>query len=319
MKLQNQKLLFLGFCCFILMAIGLHSFARAPSDQLKPKVLIVVAHPDDEYFFAATTYRITHDLGGLVDQLVITDGRGGNRYSLLSQPVYHENLTDSEVAAKVLPKIRRQELEESGKILGIRKHFFLDHLDEKTLDLEKTYALWGGKEKVKQELREIVTQGDYDFIFTLLPTELNHGHHKAAGILSLEVVNEMKASARPVILASVARTVGESAEAVKQDDPQDSRSYVQYGNMGMTKILPALTLTFDRNIQFGFNGNLNYQMVVSWMIAAHKTQGAFQQYFNKHRYEDFKVFQVNSPEAINKTKALFVRLNDSVKDSQFKP
>ena len=42
----------------------------------QPKVLIVVAHPDDEYAFAATIYRITRELGGIADQVIITNGGG---------------------------------------------------------------------------------------------------------------------------------------------------------------------------------------------------------------------------------------------------
>jgi N-acetylglucosamine malate deacetylase 2 len=55
------------------------------SDQMTPRVLIVVAHPDDESCFAATVYQITHNLGGTVDQLLITNGEGGYRYSLLAE------------------------------------------------------------------------------------------------------------------------------------------------------------------------------------------------------------------------------------------
>ena len=53
-----------------------------------PKILIVVAHPDDEYAFAATVYRIIDELGGTVDQLVLTNGEGGFRYSRLAEAYY---------------------------------------------------------------------------------------------------------------------------------------------------------------------------------------------------------------------------------------
>ncbi|WP_394776582.1 hypothetical protein, partial [Flavobacterium sp.] len=36
------------------------------------RVLIVTAHPDDESGFAATVYKITHELKGVVDLAVIT-------------------------------------------------------------------------------------------------------------------------------------------------------------------------------------------------------------------------------------------------------
>ena len=63
------------------------------------RALIVVAHPDDESCFAATVYEITHNLGGTVDQLVITNGEGGYRYSLLAESFYGVALTDEAVGS----------------------------------------------------------------------------------------------------------------------------------------------------------------------------------------------------------------------------
>lgn len=307
------------FTLSLMLAISTFALnAKAAVEVKAPRVLIAVAHPDDEYFFAATIYRITHDLGGTVDQVVITDGRGGFRYSLLSQPIYHETLTDQAVAAEKLPEIRRGELAESGKILGIHSHYFLNKLDQKTQDLNETFALWGGKEQVKAELKEIITKGNYDFVFTLLPTETNHGHHKAAGILSLEIVNEMDPANRPTILASTAQT-DDHAETAKTDDPEDGREYVCFQGNDLTEIRCDISLQFDRSMKFGFKDNLNYQIIVSWMIAAHKSQGAFQLNYNKHRFEGFKVFSVNTDAAIEKAKALFERLGAPTDSATFKP
>ncbi|HEX8925375.1 MAG TPA: hypothetical protein VF786_06255, partial [Terriglobales bacterium] len=51
--------------------------AQVPPVGHSPRMLIVVAHPDDESCFAATVYEVTHNLGGTVEQLVITNGEGG--------------------------------------------------------------------------------------------------------------------------------------------------------------------------------------------------------------------------------------------------
>jgi hypothetical protein len=53
-----------------------------------PKVLVVTAHPDDHAEFAAVIYKITHDLGGVVDLVVITNGEGGFKYSTLAESYY---------------------------------------------------------------------------------------------------------------------------------------------------------------------------------------------------------------------------------------
>jgi hypothetical protein len=49
--------------------------------------LIVVAHPDDDYYFAATVYRMAVQLHGQVDELIITNGEGGFRYSILAERI----------------------------------------------------------------------------------------------------------------------------------------------------------------------------------------------------------------------------------------
>src|ERR1051326_1544551 len=52
-------------------------FIHAFSQTAPPKVLIVIAHPDDESAFSATVYKITHELKGTVDLLMVTNGEGG--------------------------------------------------------------------------------------------------------------------------------------------------------------------------------------------------------------------------------------------------
>jgi hypothetical protein len=75
-------------------------FALCASAEPPGKTLIVVAHPDDEYYCAATVYRMAVQLGGSADELIITDGEGGFRYSTLAEPYYGKSLTTEAVAAK---------------------------------------------------------------------------------------------------------------------------------------------------------------------------------------------------------------------------
>ena len=89
-----------------------------------PRVLVVVAHPDDETAAAATIYKITHELNGMVDQCVITNGEGGYKYSTLAESYYGLELTDEAVGRANLPRIRKQELMNAGKIIGTHNIFF---------------------------------------------------------------------------------------------------------------------------------------------------------------------------------------------------
>ena len=110
-----------------LLTTTLTIWATNPSNG--PKVLVVTAHPDDETGMAVTIYKITHELKGTVDQCVITNGEGGYKYSTLSEDYYGLELTDEKVGRKHLPQIRKQELMNAGKIIGITNHFFLDQKD----------------------------------------------------------------------------------------------------------------------------------------------------------------------------------------------
>jgi len=79
-------------------------------------------YPDDEYYFAAAIYRIAVELHGTVDELVITNGEGGYRYSTLAEPYYDGFLTSEVAGRKALPAIRREETLNAGRILGIEDH-----------------------------------------------------------------------------------------------------------------------------------------------------------------------------------------------------
>jgi len=137
-----------------------------------PRVLIVVAHPDDEYTFAATVYRITHELNGVVDQVVITNGEGGYRYSQLAESVYGVELTREEVGRRYLPSIRKEETLRAGKILGISNHIFLDQRDARfTLDGNEALANLWDTGAILAKLSNLLESENYDYVFTLLPTE----------------------------------------------------------------------------------------------------------------------------------------------------
>ena len=45
------------------------------------------------------------------------------------------------------------------------------------------------------------------------------------------------------------------------------------------RVLPQVFVT-DRTVKFGFQDALDYQIIVNWVIAAHKSQGAYQMGMN---------------------------------------
>lgn len=73
---------------FTLMLLWALILSAEISAEPPGKTLLVVAHPDDEYYCAATIYRMAVQLSGRVDELIITDGEGEFRFSTLAEPYY---------------------------------------------------------------------------------------------------------------------------------------------------------------------------------------------------------------------------------------
>jgi N-acetylglucosamine malate deacetylase 2 len=268
---------------------------NAPA-QAPLKVLAVVAHPDDEYAFAATAYRIAKELGGTVDQVVITNGEAGYRYSLLAEQIYGLRLTEEQVGRSNLPEIRKQESLAAGHILGIRQHHFLDQKDTGfTLDADAALSTWDTK-AVRAAIDKLLREENYQFVFTLLPTEDTHGHHKAATLLALEAVAALPADRRPVVFG---------IEPCASQDPE--RRFTELSGHALTGVGKDQRC-FRRSQSFGFRNALNYEIIANWVIAAHKSQGLFQMDAGHHDLERFWRFEVSGPQSEEAANRLFHEL-----------
>ncbi len=291
----------------VALAIGLavRSVAPAPAcaqdDELS--VLLVTAHSDDNAAFAAAVYRISHGLNGTVDLAVVTDGSGGYAYSRLAEPIYGLRLTDEAVARQYLPAIRMQEAMAGGNVLGIRNYFFLDQFDhEFTLNADTVLQHVWDATFVRQRLRQIMERGSYDFVFVHLPMTTIHGHHQSATILALEAASELDGVAKPVVLASW------------PGNKSDTTAFEFDGVPGypITKLRdPDQVFVFDLTTPLDESGRLNYQIIVNWMIAEHRSQGTLQLYMNVWDIERFWIFDANEARAGVDTEELFRRLNAS--------
>lgn len=278
----------------------LAALALPGSGALRPaNVLIVVAHPDDEYNFAATTYRIARELGGVVDKVVITDGEGGYRYSVLAEKIYGVRLTSEELGRAHLPSIRKQETLRAGRILGIRHHYFLNQKEQSfTLDANSALNRAWDTKRVSVFLDHLLTHQRYDFVFTVLPTEDTHGHHQAATLLALQAVSRLPQDERPVVLG---------AEAARHDQAATRFSgRSEYPLTATTTNAPVFT--FDRRTSFGYHDALSYAIVANWMIAEYKSQGLFQTDTGKHDQESFWLFAVSGARGPSATAELLEQL-----------
>ena len=270
-------------CLLVLAGLALaQAPAQTKSPAAPPRVLLVVAHPDDESCFAATVYEITHNLGGTVDQFVVTNGEGGYRYSLLAESYYGVKLTDEAVGRAALPEIRKRELLEAGRYLGINDHFFLNQRDVRnTKDIDEVLGQhWVPGVALAAVGRRLAT-GHYDFVFTLFPSPETHGAHKAAAITALDAVRQMaEMRDRPVVLGcQTAPADSAPASPARPSTPAAGAPGPSWKGFESARhpfqVAPEVFVT-DRNVKFGFNSVLSYQVIVSWVVAAHKSQGAFQ-------------------------------------------
>jgi len=268
-----------------------------------PKVLIVTAHPDDETSVAAVVYKITHDLRGTVDQCVITNGEAGYKYSTLGGDYYGLDLTDPEVGRTNLPRIRKQELMNAGKIIGINNIFFLDQKDAHYgLDEHEPLDTSWDVGLVSVHLSDILNKGQYDYIFCLLPAPETHGGHKAATLLALRAVKSMQEK-KGVYDSKVPIILGVTGSAKTDTAIQH---FTQLKNYTETKMEGDTAMyRFDMSVPFGYRGVLNYKIIVDWEIAEHKSQGTMPLYMNKGDYENFWYFAINGPAGKAKCAALF--------------
>jgi N-acetylglucosamine malate deacetylase 2 len=259
-----------------------------------PRILLVVAHPDDEYDMAATVYRIATELHGVVDEIIITDGASGYRYSTLAERYYGMALTDETSSRARLARIRVEESRRAARILGIRHQWFLHETNipfTKSVD-SPLHSSWNTK-RILQSVSQRLKEGHYDFLFVVLPDADTHGEHKAAAILALEATHSLPVQDQPIVLGAAAENTSKT-------------TYSQLPGQPLTQTLSSQPeYHFDRNTKFGYQQSLSYQIVVDWVIAEHKSQGLFQTKCLQDRFENFWIFRSENAEARTKTASLF--------------
>lgn len=265
---------------------------------MQPRVLGVIAHPDDEVVFAATAYRLVHELGGTLELAVVTNGEAGFRYAGLAAPLYGLALTEEPIGRAHLPAIRREELRRSGKILGASAYHFLDLVD--TGYSRDPAPFFGGQWDIgalRRRLTELLEEGGYDLAVTMLPIAEGHAHHQVAGIVAVEAVAALPPARRPVVLGALeyARGARPRFSGVAGRPLLDVRG-------------EAPVLELDRRARLGPGGALDHHVIVNWAIAAHLTQGLAQTRMRLADLEGFWCYAINGAAGEAWAASLFARL-----------
>ncbi|MFN1834361.1 PIG-L family deacetylase [Balneola sp. MJW-20] len=287
------------FISLFLLLLSGSLYAQDSTITYKPKVLLVTAHPDDDALFSASVFKITRLMDGVVDLALMTNGEGGYKYSTLGNYIYGKDLDKEKTGREYLPGIRKKELMAGGDIVGIRNYFFFDQEDfYYTLDVREALDKWD-TEWIIQRLEKIISEGDYDFMFLMLPFEGTHGHHKASAVLALRALNNLPEDQRPVALENFIRR--------GPDDP--GVPFTMLEGFPLTKVKPGITFEFDRNQTFGFDDRLNYNIIANWVIAEHKSQGTMQLLMSTGVIEQYWYVDINKDQDIEKTRRFFNAIN----------
>jgi LmbE family N-acetylglucosaminyl deacetylase len=248
--------------------------------------LLVVAHPDDESECAAILYRITHELGGAVDQVVVTNGEAGTQFSAPAQAYYGLSFGQEPAGRKRLARLRRKEALRAAQILGIRHNYFFEQKDTGfTFDPLDGFHAWN-IDLVQSELLGLLKRERYDLVLVLLPSADTHGHHQTVAQITLETVANLEPGDRPAVLGT--RTVTSEME-----HPESFSELEGFPLTRTTSSQPAWT--FDRRTPLKCHRALDYSVVVNWVIAEHKSQGIFQMEYSRRTQEHFWLFEAGGP------------------------
>jgi N-acetylglucosamine malate deacetylase 2 len=286
----------------ILIAFSLLFISSFSVFSQGPKVLIVTAHPDDETMFPSTIFKITHELNGTVDLALNTDASGGYN-GLVASTYYHKNLVDSATGRAELPLIRKKELMCSGEIMGIRNFFFFDQLDD-FYQLDPKPFFEGKRwdmDFCEKKLNRILEEGQYDYVFCLIPSAEQHAHHKTASILAIRGVANLKSANKPIVLGGRAL------------NKNFTYKFDVLDGFPETKISEkAPVFYFDRSFGFGENNQHSYMIVADWVKSCHKSQsGDMNSSMHKGELETFWYFDINPKSGIEPTGKFFETLRNS--------
>ncbi|KRE48867.1 bacillithiol biosynthesis deacetylase BshB2 [Paenibacillus sp. Soil724D2] len=147
---------------------------------MKQHILVVLPHPDDEAFGVSGTLAMHVQQGDRVTYACLTLGEMGRNMGI---PPFANRVT--------LPQIRKQELEESCRAIGIQDLRLLGFHD-KMIEFEEQELLDAVIDELIQELRP-------SLIITFFPGYSVHPDHDACGAAVIRTVGKLSKDERPPV------------------------------------------------------------------------------------------------------------------------
>lgn len=149
--------------------------------QPERHVLVVFPHPDDEAFSSAGLIRLYRNMGVPVTYACLTLGEMGRN---LGNPPF--------ATRESLPEIRRKELQEACRVMGIEDLRMMG-LRDKTVEFEDP-------EKLINIVKSLIDEVNPSLMITFLPGYAVHPDHEATARAVVEAVRRMPKEERPRIL-----------------------------------------------------------------------------------------------------------------------
>lgn len=284
--------------------VDLDRGAYTEIDEGRAKVLIVVAHPDDELVAAGLTYLHGAARGGIVDVVTITDGQGGFKYAALAEARTGVELTREVVGRRALPALRLDEQSRGLELLGARRLIWLDQPDHRYSQdrmevLAEDAGVWdlGG---IASALDALIARERYEFIVTLSPTATTHGHHQAAALLAIGAAARAPKETRPIVLAC-------EVEGADDDDVGTPPAVLE--DALLARLEPgAPPFTVDRARGHGHRDRVTLKAIAAVAVAQHLSQGTMLGFIGRGDLEEYWIFAVSPPDAVERCRAFFDEL-----------
>ncbi|CAM2868428.1 bacillithiol biosynthesis deacetylase BshB2 [Paenibacillus sediminis] len=169
-------------------------------------ILVVLPHPDDESFGISGTLAKHIQSGTPVTYACLTLGQMGRN---MGNPIFANRET--------LPYIRKRELEESCRIIGIQD-LRLMGLHDKTIEFED-------KDKMTKLIGDLITELNPSLIITFYPGYSVHPDHDATGAAVIRTVQKLPKDKRPTVHC-IAFSQGCEQEIGAPDVFNDVREFV---------------------------------------------------------------------------------------------
>lgn len=149
---------------------------------MEKHVLVVFPHPDDEAFGVAGTILSHTQAGTPVTYVCLTLGEMGRN---MGRPLIANR--------ESLPEIRRQELEEACRLMGIE--------DLRRFGMRDKTVEFADQEALQSRLFDVIEEIDPSLIITFYPGYAVHPDHDATGAAVIQAVQRLPEGERPTVHA----------------------------------------------------------------------------------------------------------------------